>query len=166
VDPVATVSAALTASGANYRFTSIVLVGEQTLTSIDGVVDGTAVAARIETGASELSYVRTAEGEWVTEADGEWVILEGEPPVAAPLGALADAEQLTLESGDAVQGVFTGVLGPAAGPAQGVPFSLTIENGVVSEIRYEVDTGGEIAQVITTFSEIGAAGTVTRPEGT
>lgn len=166
VDPVATVSGALAASGANYRFTSMVLVGEQTLTSISGVVDDTAVAARIETGASELSYVRTAEGEWVTGPDGEWVILEGEPPVAAPLGALTDAEQLTLESGGAEQGVFTGVLGPAAGPAQGVPFSLTIENGVVAEIRYEVDTGGEIAQVITTFSEIGTAGTVTRPEGT
>ncbi len=166
VDPVAIVSGALAASGANYRFTSMVLVGEQTLTSIDGVVDDAAVAARIETGASELSYVRTAEGEWVTGPDGEWVILEGEPPVAAPLDAMTDAEQLTLESGGADQGVFTGVLGPAAGPARGVPFSLTIENGVVTEIRYEVDTGGEIAQVITTFSEIGAAGTVTRPEGT
>jgi hypothetical protein len=166
IDPAATVTEALAASGANYRFTSMVLVGEQTLTSITGHVDGTSVAAQIETGATELSYVRTAEGEWVTGPDGEWVILEGEPPVTAPLGALADAGQLTLESGGADQGVFIGVLGPAAGAAQGVSFSLTVEGGVVTEIRYEVDTGGEIAQVITTFSDIGAAGTVTKPEGT
>jgi hypothetical protein len=61
--------------------------------------------------------------------------------------------------------VFTGLLGPAAGPAQGIPFSLTVEGGVVSEVRYQVDTGGEIAQVITTLSDIGAAGTVSKPEG-
>jgi hypothetical protein len=165
LDPMVTVSEALEASGANYRFTSVVLVGEDTLTSIGGVVDGNSVSAQIETGASELSYVRTADGEWVTGPEGEWVILEGEPPVSPPLGAMTDAGQLTLESGDAQRGVFTGVLGAAAGPAQGVPFSLTIDGGVVSEIRYEVDTGGETAQVITTFSDIGNAGTVTKPEG-
>ncbi len=165
VDPVATVNDALAASGANYRFTSVVLVGEETLTSISGVVDGNSVAAEIETGASELSYVRTSEGEWVTGPDGDWVVLEGEPPVTAPLGSMADVGDLALESGNSESGVFTGLLGPAAGPAQGIPFSLTVEGGVVSEVRYQVDTGGEIAQVITTLSDIGAAGTVSKPEG-
>lgn len=165
VDPVAVVSESLAASSFNYRFTSVVLVGEQTLTSISGIVDGNSVAAEIATGSTEVSYIRTPDGEWVTTADGEWVALEGEPPVAPPLAALVDAGDLVLESGDGDQGVFTGVLGPAAGPAQGIPFSLTIENGVVTEIRYQVDTGGELAQVITTLSDIGAAGTVSPPEG-
>jgi hypothetical protein len=165
VDPVAVVSESLSASSSNYRFTSVVLVGEQTLTSISGIVDGNSVAAEIATGATEVSYIRTPGGEWVTTADGEWVALEGEPPVAPPLAALVDAGDLVLESGDATQGVFTGVLGAAAGPAQGIPFSLTVESGVVSEIRYQVDTGGELAQVITTLSDIGAAGTVSPPEG-
>ncbi len=164
IDPVAVVSESLATSSSNYRFTSVVLVGEQTLTTISGSVDGNSVAAEIATGSTEVSYVRTPDGEWVTTADGEWVALEGEPPVAPPLAALVDAGDLVLESGDGTQGVFTGLLGPAAGPAQGIPFSLTIENGVVTEIRYQVDTGGELAQVITTLSDIGAAGTVSPPE--
>jgi hypothetical protein len=165
IDPARVVADGLAASSANYRFSSVVLVGEETLTSIMGVVDGEAVSAQIATGTSEVSYVRTPEGEWVTGADGEWVELEGEPPVGAPLAALSDAGDFVLESGDASQAVITGVLGPAAGSAQGIPFTLTVEGGQVTEIRYEVDTGGEIAQVVTTLSEFGSAGTVAKPEG-
>ena len=164
-NPVVTVGESLAASSANYRFTSLILVGEQTLTTIEGVVDGNSVAAAIGTGSGEVSYIRTADGEWVTGADGEWVALEGEPPVAPPLGALVDAGDLALVSGNGTTGVFTGVLGPAAGAAQGLPFTLTVEAGLVTEIRYEVDTGGELAQVITTLSEIGSAGSVSAPEG-
>lgn len=165
VDPVVTVGESLAASSANYRFTSLILVGEQTLTTIEGVVDGNSVSAAIGTGSGEVSYVRTPDGEWVTGADGEWVALEGEPPVTPPLGALVDAGDLALVSGNGTTGVFTGVLGPAAGAAQGLPFTLTVEAGLVTEIRYEVDTGGELAQVITTLSEIGSAGSVSAPEG-
>lgn len=165
VDPVVTVGESLAASSANYRFTSLILVGEQTLTTIEGVVDGSSVAAAIGTGSGEVSYIRTPDGEWVTGADGEWVALEGEPPVAPPLGALVDAGDLALVSGNGTTGVFTGVLGPAAGDAQGLAFTLTVEEGLVTEIRYEVDTGGELAQVITTLTEIGSAGSVTAPEG-
>jgi len=143
----------------------VVIIGEDALTTISGIVDGNTVAAEIGTGTGEVSYVRTPEGEWVTGADGEWVALEGEPPVAPPLDALAGAGSLTLESGDATWGVFTGVLGPAAGTAQGIPFSLTIEGNQVTEIRYQVDTGGAVGQVITTFSDFGGAGEVTPPEG-
>jgi hypothetical protein len=165
VDASAAVTASLAASSANYRFSSVVLVGEQTVTTMTGVVDGGSVSANIATGTSEVSYVRTQEGEWVTESDGDWVALEGEPPVGAPLDALADAEALALESGDADQGVFTGVLGPAAGAVRGVAFTVTVEGGRVTEVRYQVDTGGELAQVITTFSDFGVAGTVSKPEG-
>ena len=165
VNPVVTVGESLAASSANYRFTSLILVGEQTLTTIEGIVDGNSVAAAIGTGSGEVSYIRTPDGEWVTGANGEWVALEGEPPVAPPLGVLVDAGDLALVSGDGTTGVFTGVLGPAAGDAQGLPFTLTVEEGLVTEIRYEIDTGGELAQVITTLSEIGSAGSVTAPEG-
>ena len=165
VDPVVMVSDSLAASSGNYRFTSLVLVGEQTLTTIEGVVDGNSVAAAIGTGSGEVSYIRTPDGEWVTGADGEWVALDGEPPVAPPLGALVDAGDLALVSGNGTTGVVTGVLGPAAGAAQGLPFTLTVEAGLVTEIRYEVDTGGELAQVITTLTEVGSAGSVSAPEG-
>jgi hypothetical protein len=165
VDPAVVVGESLSASGSNYRFSSVVLVGEETLTSITGVVDGTSVGAEITTGTGVVSYVRTPEGEWVTEADGTWSPLEGEAPVSAPLAILADSSDLTLETGDSVQSVFTGRLGPAAGPAQGVPFTLTIENGLVTEIRYQVESSGGPAQVITSLTEIGAAGSVSAPEG-
>jgi hypothetical protein len=165
VDPTAMVADGLTASSSNYRFSSVVLVGEDTLTTITGVVDGTSVAAEIATGTGVVSYVRTPDGEWVTGPDGEWGALEGESPVAAPLATLADPTDLVLESGDLAGGVVTGRLGPAAGTAQGVPFSLTIENGLVTEIRYQVESSAGPAQVITTLSDIGAAGTVSAPEG-
>jgi hypothetical protein len=81
------------------------------------------------------------------------------------LATLADPTDLSLESGDLAGGVVTGRVGPAAGAAQGVPFSLTIENGLVTEIRYQVESSAGPAQVITTLSDIGAAGTVSAPEG-
>ena len=165
VDPAVVVVESLNASGSNYRFSSVVLIGEETLTSITGVVDGTSVGAEITTGTGVVSYVRTPEGEWVTDADGSWSSMEGDAPVSPPLAILADSSDLALETGDEVRGVFTGRLGPAAGPAQGVPFSLTIENGLVTEIRYQVESSAGPAQVITTLTEIGAAGTVSAPEG-
>jgi hypothetical protein len=165
VDPTAMVSDGLAASSSNYRFSSVVLVGEDTLTTITGVVDGTSVAAEIATGTGVVSYVRTPDGEWVTGPDGEWGALEGEAPVSAPLATLSDSTDLSLESGDLAGGVVTGRLGPAAGTAQGVPFSLTIENGLVTEIRYQVESSAGPAQVITTLTDIGAAGTVSAPEG-
>ena len=65
----------------------MVLVGEQILTTISGVVDGNSVAAEIGTGSGEVSYVRTPEGEWVTGADGEWVEPDGEPPGSGSLSS-------------------------------------------------------------------------------
>jgi hypothetical protein len=165
IDANAVVTDSLAASSANYRFTSVVLVGEQTLTTMSGLVDGDSVSAEIATGTSEVSYIKTPEGEWVTGPDGDWVALEGEPPVGAPLDALTDAGGLVLESGNANRGVFTGVLGPAAGSAEGLTFTITVQDGHVTEIRYQVDTGGELGDVVTTLSDFGAAGTVTKPEG-
>jgi hypothetical protein len=112
-----------------------------------------------------LSYVRTPDGEWVTGADGEWAALEGEAPVSPPLAALADPAEVALESGDTARGVVTGRLGPAAGPARGVPFSLTIDGGLITEIRYQVESSAGPAQVVTTLSDVGSAGSVSAPEG-
>lgn len=165
IDASAMLDQGLAATSSNYRFSSVVAVGEQTLTSIAGVVDGTSVAAEITTGTGVLSYVRTPDGEWVTGADGEWAALEGEAPVAPPLAGLADPVEVALESGDGAGGVITGRLGPAAGPAEGVPFSLTIDGGVITEIRYQVESTAGPAQVVTTLSDVGSAGSVSAPEG-
>jgi hypothetical protein len=164
VDAAAVLAESVAASSANYRFSSIVSVGEQTVTDISGIVDGGSVSAQITTGDRSISYIRTPAGEWVAEADGAWVPLEGEaPPAAPPLAALADSTDVSLQSGDGVSGVLSGILGPAAGPAQGLPFTLTVSNGLVSGISYQVETQAGPAIVTTTLSDIGQAGAVAPP---
>jgi hypothetical protein len=56
------------------------------------------------------------------------------------------------------------VLGPSAGTIAGVPFQVTILDGVLSTITYEGITGGEVAVVTTSLSDVGVAGTVTPPQ--
>jgi hypothetical protein len=154
----------LTASIANYRFESTVAAGDQVITSISGVVDSDAISADISAGDRVVSYVRTGEGEWLTDSEGEWVEVEGQPPVAPPLGLLTDATSFEEVSVDQGTVVLAGTLGAAAGAAGGIPFTVTIIDGLISQIQYQAETGGETAVVTTTFTEIGTAGGITPPE--
>lgn len=154
---------ALAATSPNYRFQSVVTVGDLTVTTIQGVVDGESVAANITAGTSEVAYVRTPEGEWVTGPDDEWSVLEGEAPAGAPLAALADATDLALQSADGEQAVILATLGAAAGPAAGTRVAITVGGGLVTEIRYQAQSGADIAEVTTTVTEVGSAGTVEAP---
>lgn len=164
VDAAVVLGMSLEATSPNYRFESVFGVEGETLTTISGVVDGTSVAADINAGASQVSYVHTDEGEWITDADGTWVALDGEPPVAPPLSALADPSTLAIASGDTNTGEMTGVLGPAAGSATGIEFTVEIVDGLVSQIVYEADIGGATAVVTTSISDVGNAGGVSAPE--
>jgi hypothetical protein len=163
IDVNALVGEALAATSPNYRFLSVVTVGDQTATTIQGVVDGESVAASITAGTSEVSYVRTPEGEWVTGPDDEWSVLEGEAPAGAPLAGLADLTDLALESADPELTVILATLGPAAGPASGTRVAITVSGGLVTEIRYQAQSGADIAEVTTTVTEVGAAGAVEAP---
>lgn len=164
VDAAVVLGSSLEGTTPNYRFESIFEVEGQALTTISGVVDGSAVAADIVTGSSQVSYVHTDEGEWITDADGTWIVLEGEPPVAPPLAGLADPSSLRLTSGDATNGEITGVLGAAAGSASGIDFTVELANGLVTTILYQANIGAETAQVTTTITDVGSAGGVTPPE--
>jgi hypothetical protein len=163
VDVGGVLAEALAATSPNYRFQSVVMVGDQTVTTIQGVVDGESVAASITAGTSEVSYVRTAAGEWVTGPDDEWAVLEGEAPAGAPLAGLADVTELALESADGEMVVIMATLGPAAGPAAGTRVAITVNQGLVSEIRYQAQSGADTADVATTVTEVGSAGTVETP---
>ena len=154
----------LDATKTNYRFVSTVSVAESPVTTISGVVDAGAVSATIASGTGEVSYVKTGDGEWITDADGNWVVLEGEAPVNPPLDYLADSESLEVVSNDSSGLVLSGVLGPSAGTIAGVPFQVTILDGLLSTITYEGITGGEVAVVTTSLSDVGVAGTVTPPQ--
>lgn len=165
VDPSVVFSDALAATGDNYRFVSSVQVGGDVITEIAGVVDTGSLSAEITAGGSAVSYVITPDGEWVTDADGEWVELEGDAPVRPPLEAIGDAGSLDVAASNGDSTTVAGVLGPAAGTANGVSFSMTVTSGVITEIRYEANTGGEAAVVTTTLSDFGAAGTVEPPQG-
>lgn len=165
IDAATVVRDGIEASSSNYRFMSTVMIEDETITTIDGVVDNGSVSATIATGAQEVSYVRTSEGEWVTDAGGDWVDLEGEPPVTPPLGSLDDPRSLEVTANDGDIVVITGVLGPVAGEAEGVEFAITIADGLVSEISYQANSDGQTAVVTTRLSDVGAAGAVSPPDG-
>ncbi|HLF44168.1 MAG TPA: hypothetical protein VJA46_11685 [Acidimicrobiia bacterium] len=154
---------ALAATSPNYAFQSVVTVGEQTVTTIQGIVDGVSVAASIMAGTSEVAYVRTPEGEWVTGPDDEWSVLEGEAPAGAPLAGLADVTDLALESADSEMIVILATLGPAAGPAAGTRVSITVSGGLITVIRYQAQSGADTAEVTTTVTGVGSAGAVEAP---
>jgi hypothetical protein len=163
IDVGAVFAEALAATSPNYRFQSVVTVADQTVTTIQGVVDGESVAASITAGTSEVAYVRTPEGEWVTGPDEEWSVLEGEAPAGAPLSGLTDVTELTLESAAGELLVIVATLGPAAGPAAGTRAAITMTGGLVTEIRYQAQSGADIAEVITIVTEAGSAGVVEAP---
>jgi hypothetical protein len=163
IDIGAVFAEALTATSPNYRFQSVVTVADQTVTTIQGVVDGESVAASITAGTSEVAYVRRPEGEWVTGPDDEWSVLEGEAPAGAPLSSLTDVTELTLELADSDRTVILATLGPAAGPAAGTRAAITMIGGLVTEIRYQAQFGADIAEVITIVTEAGSAGVVEAP---
>lgn len=163
VDAAAALEQALAATGENYRFVSTVTVDETVVTTIEGAVDGSSVQADITTGETTISYVRTADGEWTRETDGDWVQLEGAPPVEPPLGPLSGPRDVTLVEDDGQNLFVTGRLGETAGAAAGVQFSATIAGGLMNEITYQAETGGQTATVTTTLSDIGSAGSVEAP---
>jgi len=163
IDVGAVLGEALAATSPNYRFQSVVTVADQTVTTIQGVVDGESVAASITAGSSEVAYVRTREGEWVTGPDDEWSILEGEAPAGAPLSGLTDVTELTLELAESELMVILATLGSAAGPAAGTRVAITVTGGLVTAISYQAQSGADIAEVTTTVTEIGSAGTVEAP---
>ncbi len=163
IDVAAVFAGALAATSPNYAFQSLVTVGEQTVTTIQGVVDGESVAASIMAGTSQVDYVRTPEGEWVTGPDDEWSVLEGEAPAGAPLSGLADVTDLALEAAGNELFVVLATLGPAAGPAAGTRVAITVSGGLVTEIRYQAQSGADTAEVTTTVTNIGTAGTVAAP---
>jgi len=154
---------ALAAPSANYRFQSQVEVGDQVITTIQGTVDGESVAASITAGTSDVSYIRTPEGEWVTGPDDEWSVLEGEAPAGAPLAGLADVTDLALESAEGEMMVVLATLGPAAGPAAGTRVAITVNGGLVTQISYQSQSGTDIADVTTVVTEVGSAGTIEAP---
>lgn len=167
VDAATALVDALAATEQNYRFVSSVSVDETVVTTIEGMVDGASVQATIATGDSNLSYVRTGEGEWTREPDGEWVRLEGDTPVEQPLAPLREPQEVELVDRSAETLSVRGRLGPGAGNAAGVEFTATITDGLVTEIAYQAENGGQTATVSTRLSEIGSAGSVEAPtEGT
>lgn len=154
----------LVASSHNYRFESTVVVGDQVVTSITGVVDGDSIAAEVTAGDTVVSYIRTGEGEWLTDTEGQWVEVDGEPPAAPPLALLADARSFEEVSAEQGTTTLTGTMGEAAGAAAGIPFTVIIIDELITQIQYRAETEGGTAVVATTFTEIGSAGDVTPPD--
>lgn len=163
IDAPALFDQSLAATSPNYRFHSLVQVGEVPLTDIRGSVDGESVAADVTTGTSTISYVRTPEGEWVTGPDEEWAGLDGEPPAGAPLDGLAGAGSIELVGTDGDRVFLSAVLGEAAGPASGIPVTVTVVGGLIARVEYQLQSGPDLATVTTDISEVGSAGSIASP---
>jgi hypothetical protein len=71
--------------------------------------------------------------------------------------------ELTLELAESELMVILATLGSAAGPAAGTRVAITVTGGLVTAISYQAQSGADIAEVTTTVTEIGSAGTVEAP---
>jgi hypothetical protein len=79
------------------------------------------------------------------------------------LAGLADASDLSLEASDGNPLAILATLGPAAGPVAGTRVTITLTGGQVTQIRYQTQSGSDLADVTTTITEVGSAGTVEAP---
>lgn len=166
VDAVAAVQDGLAAAGSSYRFTSVVVIGDEVNTTITGVVDGTSFSSTIVTADAVVDYIKTGEGEWVRGADQQWVVLDEPSPAGDPLASLREplAAEVVRADGSILEIVAT-YPGPVLGSdAAEAPVTLVIDNGVVRAIRYDVMVGGSPTRVDTELSDFGAVEPITAPE--
>jgi hypothetical protein len=157
---------ALAAAGSSYRFTSVVVIGDQVNTTITGVVDGTSFSSTIVTADATVDYIKTDEGEWVRGDDQQWVVLDEPSPVSDPLAPLRDpiGAEVVRADGSILEIVATypgSILGSEAAEA---PVTLVIDGGLVRAIRYDVMVGGSPTRVDTELSDFGTVEPITAPE--
>lgn len=145
---------AITAVGTRYAFAATVTLDGSEVTRVEGVVYDGVGAYEVSSGGTTVDYVASDDGQWARQAGSEWTALAEAAPLIDPLDPLTRPLAVTvLETvGDdaLVEATYDGAtLGFAT--AGEVLVTVTITDGVVSVISYDVAVGGGIATVITTF---------------
>ena len=160
---------ALDATGGEYRYETIVTIGDAVTMQVSGSVSGIIRIATITTGGSVTEYVTTDGGEWIsgpTDADMlDHALLAGHPPLEALIGPQWVGPDPGIDDEDDV--VLSAVY---SGDSVGIPdvatveVQVTIRDGVVHQVEYEIPAGEATADVVTVISGFGDAAAITGAE--
>lgn len=145
---------AVTAVGTRYAFAATVTLDGAEVTRVEGVVFDGVGAYEVTTGDATVDYVTSDEGQWARQPGGDWTALSEAAPLVDPLEPLTrplDLRVLETAGTDALLEVTYD--GTALGFSDGgeVVVTVTITDGVVSSISYDVSVGDGTATVIITF---------------
>ena len=162
-----TMSDAIAAVGTRYRFTAVVSVGGVVANHVEGAVfDGTGQYL-VTSGASTVEYVVGPTGQWARTGEGPWAVLGGPAPVADPLSPLNRATAVTVVSSEGNDAVLDAVY-PASelgfsGTTGDITVTITIQDGVLVELRYTAPVGADEALVVTTIDAAPDMTAITTP---
>ncbi|MDJ0961167.1 MAG: hypothetical protein QNJ88_10935 [Acidimicrobiia bacterium] len=156
-DPVARAEliSALQATGRAYAYETTVMFDDSVMMMVTGTVAGTAEQLRVARGGSVVEYLRSADGHWVLGPGDRRLPVDRIAAGTAPLDGLVETTALVVGHDLLDSSILEAVY---AGGAVGVPevdevaVRLTIRNGLVSRVRYEVPVEGVTAQVVTVIS--------------
>ncbi|MBI5156377.1 MAG: hypothetical protein HZA58_00035 [Acidimicrobiia bacterium] len=161
-----TLSEALAAVGARYRFTAVVDVGGVVTTQVDGTVYDGSGHYLVTSGGTTVEYIIGPSGQWARQAEGAWTVLSGPAPVADPLTPLAHPTRIEVVSSDAGRVVLD-----ATYPASALGFvgsdevvvTILIADGALAELRYQMPIGEDLATVLTTIDITSEVTPITAP---
>jgi hypothetical protein len=165
VDPAVVLADALQRYGDGYTFTSTAGVGGAIAITASGRQQGTSSEILFVSGAGEIEYLLTPEGQWARTPGGDWEELEAQQPPAAPLAQLAAPTRLEVTKNEAGTVELSATYdGAAFGLAPtDLVVQLTIRDGYLTEARYTSEENGVLAEVITQFAPAGDTTLITVP---
>lgn len=154
-DPRAELIAALSATQGSYGYETTVMIDGSVMMLVTGEVTGAVEESRVARGESVLEYRRTADGHWVLGPADQFLPIDRITTGTAPLDGLAGSAALNVDHDGDDDSVLQAVY---SGGAIGVPevdevsVRVTIRNGMVSRVRYDVPVEGVTARVVTVIS--------------
>ena len=164
-DPERLVHDGVAALKDGYDFTATVTVGEEEAATTTGRWYQGSSILTVASGAASVEYLITPTGQWARTTSGEWSQVEGEAPVADPLAPLSDPTSTRLESWDGATATVSAIypaenLGQTGDPIEA---SLTIVDGVLTELTYSFESDGVPVTVTTTFQPTADVTPITAP---
>ena len=164
-DPAVLLADALQRYGDGYTFTSTAGIGGAIAITASGRQQGTSSEILLVSGAGEIEYLLTPDGQWARTPGGAWEELEAQQPPAVPLAQLAAPTRLELTRNAAgtveLSATYDGAVFGLA-PTDLV-VQLTIRDGYLTEARYTSEEDGVLAEVITRFAPAGDTTLITVP---
>lgn len=168
VDGSVSLEAALGAMQQGYAFESIVGLDGEVVTTVSGIAGREGIQAIVATGGAEVEYLLTADGRWIREPGEDWLAMAEEAPVADPLTPLAAYQSVEVVDHEGDRLLLRVSYRPATLGLEGeemVQVEILLVDGVVSRVSYSSGAGESVAEVVTSFTEVGLSPPVTPPAG-